>query len=51
MRKGRKMKVMCEGLVFMNFGKYLNGNHCRLLFLGVESRVTTDKLKSSFIWK
>ena len=51
MRRGRKMKAMCEGLLFMNFGKYLNENHCRLLFLGLESKVTSDKLKSSFIWK
>ena len=51
MRRGRKMKAMCEGLLFMNFGKYLNENHCRLLFLGLESKVTTNKLKSSFIWK
>ena len=35
----------------MNFGKYLNENHCRLLFLGLETTVTTGKLKSSFIWK
>ena len=51
MRRGRKMKVMCERLLFMNFGKYLNENHCRLLFFGLETKVTTNKLKSSFIWK
>ena len=51
MRRGRKMKAMCEGLLFMNFGKYLSENHCRLLFLGFESKVTTDKLKLSFVWK
>ena len=51
MRRERKMKAMCEGLLSMDFGKYLNENHCRLLFLGLETKVTTDKLKSSFIWK
>ena len=33
----------------MNFGKHLNENHCRLL--GLESKVTTDNLKSYFVWK
>ena len=49
MRRERKMKAMCEGLLFMNFGKYLNENHCRLLFPSSETTITTDKLKSSFI--
>ena len=51
MRRGRKMKAICEGLLFMNFGKYLSENDCRLLFLGLQTTVTTDKLKWSFIWK
>ena len=49
MRRERKMKAMCEGLLFMNFGKYLNENHYRLLFPSWETTITTDKLKSSFI--
>ena len=48
MRRERKMKAMCEGLLFMNFGKYLNENHFRLLFLSFEIKVTTDKLKIIF---
>ena len=51
MRRGKKMEAMCEGLLFIDFGIYLNENHCKLLFLSLETAVTTDKLKSSFIWK
>ena len=45
------MKAMRDGLLFMNFGKYLNKNHCRFLFLRLETTLTTGKLKSSFLWK
>ena len=51
MRRGRKLEAMCEGLLFIKFGAYLNENHCKLLFLSLETMVTTDKVKSSFIWK
>ena len=36
MRGGRKMKVLCEGLLPMIFGKYSSENHCRLLFLSLK---------------
>lgn len=29
----------------------MNESHCKLLFISLETTVTTDKLKSSFIWK
>ena len=44
------MEAMCEELLFINFSAYLNESHCKLLFLSLETTVTTDKLKPSFIW-